>query len=287
MIRQRVNPPPPPPTVYVSPVGNDANDGTTTGTPLLSLQLACDYALYNFDLSPPFAWTHWNGNAKLGERQGPIVQMAPAPSSNPYILTNPLVVDGLGACGPITLRGDRSNPFGYYIQANNTFQGLTTQNGGRLVLEGFAIMGQPNCTLINTLHGGSIRINGDVWCGQISSGAAPLGAAGGRLEIAGSISFWGNGGFNAAISGLEGALITLLPGGSVNVNNAMNYGIMCNMMGGSFIWTEGSPPVFNVAAGSSGEKLRAFASSGIMFDHNYIPGTYNPATDKDATSTVM
>jgi len=277
-------------TIYVDAVaGSDANDGTTPATALKTIQRAFDYASGNFDICPPFTWTPGPGTY-IGERAPIVIQMAPAPAATPYVLPQPAYLDGYGLTAPVLLRGDPANPTDYFIRSNSTFQGLTAQNGARLICDGFAIVGVNDCTLINGLTEGSIRIR-NVWFGQVAAqalghGACPLGAAGGsQVEIDGPITMWGAGNFAATLSAIEDGRLILAPGHSINFQNAMDFGVMFGLMHAS-CWTMGSPPVFGGPglAGCTGQKYSASCQAFLGFNHTLIPGT---GGFSDATSTVL
>jgi hypothetical protein len=269
--RQRVNTA----TVFVDVAGNDANDGMSAATPLKTLQRAFDYAAGNFDLEPPFSWTT---AYYIGERPGVVIQMAPATAANPYILPIQTFLDGQGISGPITLRGDREHPTNYFIRADASgLQGITAQAGARLYLEGFAIFGAQNTTLINTLSGGQIAIR-DVWFGPTTGGAptSAMGAAGGgQLEVIGTVHFWG-GGFGAIMTAIEEGRIILAPNAAFDFTNAMNFGQIIGLQHAS-LWTQGTPPTFFGAGlpGCSGLKFSVTQNSMMsIFDAlNVVPGT--------------
>lgn len=274
-------------TVYVDAVnGNDSNDGATASTALKTLQRALDYAHGNFDVVPP--WT-WADIGNVGYRSNVTVQMAPAPSANPYRLPQPAFIDGASPAGPITLRGDPANPLAYNLYAENSLQGLTAQNGAHLICDGFTIRGNAYCTLINSLKLGSIAVK-NVWFGPSEHGGvnAPLGAAGGsQLDIIGPITLIGAG-FFSILTAIEDSRIVIAPNCPIRLDNVMDFGIMVNM-GKASIWTQGSPPIWNGPglAGSTGKKLAAFWGAFIGFDHTLIPGSFDPATDRDSLSTVL
>lgn len=249
------------------------------------LQLAMDQASNGYDIEGPFSW--WEqGNVGYRSNGVTVIQMAPAPSNAPYLLPQPVFLDGPGSSGPIVLRGDPANPLAYNVYANNSLQGITAQHGAHLILEGFTIRGDANCTLVNGLRGGYISTR-NVWYGPALNGGlnAPIGAAGGsQVDLIGPNVLIGAG-FLAVLSCIENGRIILAPGHSISLHNNMNFGIMVNMVYGS-CWTQGTPPVFNGAglAGSTGVKYAAHYNSFIGFDKNLIPGA--PGTS-DATSTVM
>ncbi len=278
-------------TVYVDVVnGSDSNDGTApapaVGTvgPLKTLQRALDYAAGNFDCAAPFSWTEI-GN--VGYRSGVTVQMAPAPAATPYLMPQPAFLDGLSTAGPITLRGDptsRTSILSYNLYANNSLQGLTAQNGGALICEGFTIRGDANCTLINPLEGGKVAVS-NVFLGQGSSGpVGAMGAAGGsQLDLIGPITLIGAG-FSAVLAAIEDGRISIAPDCPISLDNVMNFGLMVDLYHAS-IWTQGSPPIWSGSiAGSTGQSYVAVAQSFLGFDHTLIPGS---AGYSDATSTVL
>lgn len=267
-------------------IGNDNNDGITA--PLHTIQRALDYASANFDLEPPFNWTPCPGSYE-GDRPGIVIQMAPAPSEAPYILPQPAYLDGNGTCAPITLRGDPQNPLDYFIRADSTFQGLTSQNGARLRCEGFAIHGAGNCTLINPLSKGIVEVS-EVWFGPNTSGStptAPMGAAAGsQLELRGAVHLWGSG-FVSVFTAIEEGRIILGPNAAVDVANPMDFGQMFGLRHAS-VWLQGSSMSFIGAglAGSTGSKFSATDCSflGIHNATSAIPGT---GWTQDSTSTVL
>ncbi len=275
-------------TVYVDWLnGSDNNDGTApapaVGTvgPLKTLQRALDYAAGNFDLAPPFTWTE-SGN--VGYRPGVVVQMAKAPSGTPYLLPAPAFLDGLGASGPVTLQGDPANPLDYNVYANNSLQGLTAQNGGKLILNGFTLRGDANCTLVNPLEGGTLVI-ANVWLGPGNTGlTGAVGAAGkSRVEIIGNITLIGSG-FSSVFTAIESGMFSFAPGASVTLDNVMNFGIMFNLAHAE-AWTQGAPITWNGAGlvGSTGQNWNLNWGAFLGFSAG-IPGSGGYC---DATSVVL
>lgn len=270
-------------TVYVDAVaGSDVNDGTTPATALLTIQRALDYASGNFDLAPPYSWASPIEVDAVAYRAGITIQMAPNPSTSPFLLPDPAMLDGLGCSGPITLLGDPASPMSYCIRATNSLQGLAPQNGATLICRGFRIWGDADCTLINPISGGRAVIDTVVLGGGGKGGA--VGAAGGSKVylIGGGMSLVGGSGFVSIFEAIEQSQINL--GAPININNTMNFGVMC-VASHSEITAQNIMPSWGGAglATSTGSKYTAVRAAYIGFDHTLIPGS---AGYCDATSTV-
>lgn len=270
-------------TVYVDAIaGSDANDGTSPALALQTLQKAFNVATSNFDVNLSSAT--WTEQGNVGYSSGGItIQMAPAPAATPYTLSQPVFCRA-SPSGVITLRGDPANGLAYNIYSANSLQGITAQEGGVVVCDGFTIRGAPNCTSLNTLRGGYMSIK-NVWFGGVAEGrCAPIGAAGGsQVDIIGPIYLIGSG-FVAVFTTLEGGRIMLCHGHEIHIHNAMDFGVMCNVSAGD-MWTQGTPPYFTGhKTDSIGAKYNCYWSGRLMFDHNLIPGTGGAS---DATSTVL
>lgn len=272
-------------TIYVNAAaGSDSADGLTPATAVQSIQCALDHAAADFDIAPPFAW---GGAGNVGYRPAVTVQLAPAPASAPYLLPAPAYLDGLGCSGPILLRGDpssRASILSYNIHAANSLQGLTAQNGGVLIVDGFTIRGDPDCTTINALEGGKIGVR-NVFIGGIDPVRHPsaIGAAGGsHVDLLATVTLIGAG-FGAVFCAIEDSMLSWAPGAVVAIDNAMNFGLMVDLQKGAF-WTQGSPPSFTGAiASSTGQSYVASDQSYLGFDHTLIPGSPGLC---DATSII-
>ena len=208
-------------TVYVDAAnGVDTNDGTCAYSasnppgvgPVKSLQLAVDMASANFDVGPPLQWGSPSATW-VAYRPGVNVQMAPAPVASPYILNSPLILDGLSGSHPVYLLGDTSgvlaNAANYNVYANTpNEQGISPQNGGVLICQGFSILAAPGCTIFNPLQEGKLALN-NVRAGCSNIGLTAFGAAGGsHLDFIGVCSVYGIG-WEYLVFANEGSQITM------------------------------------------------------------------------------
>lgn len=250
------------PRVWCDPVnGLTTNDGLSQAYPVKHPQHALDIAAYSFELIPPFVWTPSPGHDS-GVVKGIKIKLMASPAGA-CVFDNPLYIDGLGACGPVTLEGDPANPMGTFLRANNTFQGITAQNGARLRLQHLAIDSKENCTLINGLRRGIIEVHEGVWLGPSFNGGknAPMGAAGAScLEIHSTVSMWGSG-FWAILVAIESGQIILTTMAGFFLSNAMDYGSFLGLQRAE-CWTQGVPPSFTGAWAAS---AAAFPTSNIKF----------------------
>src|SRR5262245_906904 len=184
------------PTVYADWLaGDDTRDGLTPSTAVKNIQRAVDIAASLFQIIIPI--NDWTDNNNCGYRSGVTVQLAQAPANNPYLLPQPVFLDGLAASAPIYLRGDPLAPTLYNIKATNVLQGITAQNGGVMICDGFSITGIASCTYLNALQQGKMAVRNVRFAPTI--GGAPNGTGGfigaadqSRIDIIGPIYFDGD-----------------------------------------------------------------------------------------------
>lgn len=266
-------------TVYVDAnAGNDSNDGTTAATAVKTIQRAFDMACGNFDIAPPYGWSPLLGT--MPYRNGVTIQMAEAPASSPYQLPTPAF---LGFCPhPVYLVGNQSSPSAYNLYASNGLQGLTSQDGAKLICLGFTIQGDVNCTLLNALEGGKIAA-GNVRVGQGNNGpCCAFGAAGGsHFNQVGPLSLFGST-WDTVFEAVEGSQLSI--GASpITLEEAMNFGVMV-VLSASECTAGADTPEWVVPSGSSGQSYVVARSSFLGFPHALIPGTTGYC---DSTSTII
>lgn len=274
-----------PQTIYVDYVGgNNSNSGSATA-PYKNLQCALDHASADFDFDAPFTWAEV-GN--YGYRPGVTIQIADVSAANAERLTVPLLLDGHGQMAPITLRGNNMTPTNVNIYAANSLQGITSQNGGEINCEGFALRGDQYCTLFNTLALGKMSVK-NVYVGQGATGdCAVLGAAGGsQLDVTGTIYLMGSG-FGCIANAIEDARLIFAPAANFNFTNAMHWDVFLNLNRAS-CWTQGSPPTIGGSKTPNGGAAVAYAVNwqsfcGISNTASVLPG--NPG-NHDSTSIVL
>jgi hypothetical protein len=169
-------------TIYVCPSGNDANDGTTAGTALQTIQWATDCAVSNFDFAR--ARNIWTTTGYIGYRPGPIVKLCDAPPQAPHIIGPlPLLFDGLGQTAPVYVEGNCGTPSAVNVYVANGTQGFSSQNGGVLIVRCLTMGGDMNTTLVNSLELGKIGVD-RVYFGQgiqRDGQQGPLGAVGAAM----------------------------------------------------------------------------------------------------------
>lgn len=285
--------------------GSDAAT-VAPGAVFRTVQKAFNVAHSCFDIDASGASWAWAGNTGQRAGSGVTIQMAQTSEANAERLTQPAFLDGIGCSGPITLKGDSSNGGAnmclYNLYAANPLQGLAPQHGGFLIVDGISMKGDANCTLLNTLRGGFITVKG-FRAGRGAGAICPLGSArGGDLELAGQLRLIGSGDPNAitdfgeVFAAIQNGRIHFVPGCSIYMENAQNYGYMFDGEHGSF-WVEngwnGNQIVSGAPTWGGPGRPASIGSKNALGHHAFlgvstsiIPGFGPPYSQCDATSIV-
>lgn len=282
-------------TIGLDYLAGDDNATVAPGAVFKTLQKALNVAASGFDIDSTSAAWAWAGNTGQRSNCGVTIQMAQISEANAERLAQPVFLDGTGISGPVTLKGDSSNGGAnmalYNLYAANPLQGITTQHGAFLIVDGISMKGDANCTLLNTLRGGFITVNG-FRAGRGAGTVCPIGSArGGDLELAGQLRLIGSGDpyhvcdFVGIYAAIQNGRVHFLPGSSVYLENMANFGYAFIAEEGSF-WVENAPPwngqpfisavpVFGGTglAGSLGAKYDLAEHSFLGISANAIPGT--------------
>lgn len=254
-------------TVFVdNAAGTDtANCGSATGAAACAgIQRAVEICASNYDFILGPGNNHTNLD-NMFYRAGCEVKLANASQSNPYILTNPVTVDGLVQTAPITIHGDSTTPNNVWVKCNNILFGLTSQNGGNLILDGLTLTGVANCTYANALYDGLLSLK-NIVCTPLPlavGGPAIGGCAGAAntssFQAIGPVTLLGyaqpTASYVAVFNTLDAGRMAIGPGGPVTIPTAINYGTMFGLQSFSNLAAEGNVVTFNGsgAAGSTGQ----------------------------------
>ena len=253
-------------TLYISPTGNDANDGLTPETALASGQAAWDYAL-TLDL--------FNHNL--------IMQFADGTYTRPMVCAgSPL---GTGAAAGVTIQGNLTTPGSVIFAPTGNATCITASNGAAVFVQGVSLTAYGTPTTYQNMGMGLFAAGGGVITfAQVDFGHCDWAhvAAGGSGQITSA-------GAPYTINGGSGAHVLTYFGGYASVADSAVSLTGNPAFSNAFIYTyqHGVAAVLGMAFSGAATGPRYFAGTGGLIATNGAGPTYLPgsvAGSVDATT---
>lgn len=195
-------------TLYVSPSGNDSNNGLSASTPFLTMQKAWNTLIASYDL---------NGyNATISLANGTYNQGLAAEGA----------VLGLGSGNSIYLLGNNSSPSSCVISTNNQHN-FILQGGGSLIISGVTMTASgsinsvpASCIVVS--NQGSVGISSNIIFGS-ATGFHIYTTEGGVISAVGAVNYTITGSAQCHIQCAAASLCNINGPGTITIGNNLNF----------------------------------------------------------------